>query len=281
MPYLASRRAVARRCVLLAGATLALPLLAPRASAQTDYYNTDAGRPISVEDAYPIERRAVELQVAPLRLERTQDRTYTWGLEPEVAVGILPRTQLELGFPLAYVDFGDGHFVRGLAGVELSALHNLNVETRIPALAVAADVLLPLGPLAPERAFPSIRAIATRTWPALRVHANAAFTFGDAEEPTDAHLAHAGELSRWMAGVAADRTFPLESFLVTAEVVARGPMADDADITWDAAAGTRYQVSPRVAADAGGGYRLTGDAKGWFVTFGAALSLGLPWSARR
>ncbi|HVJ63479.1 MAG TPA: NAD(P)/FAD-dependent oxidoreductase, partial [Tahibacter sp.] len=54
-------------------ASLAAASLAARpAAAQTDYYNTDAGRPITIEDAYPVERRAVEIQLAPLRLERAR-----------------------------------------------------------------------------------------------------------------------------------------------------------------------------------------------------------------
>src|SRR5688500_4458202 len=61
------------------------------ASAQTDYYNTDAGRPIRIEDAYATERYAFELQLAPLRLERSRGGVYNWGVEPEIAYGILPR----------------------------------------------------------------------------------------------------------------------------------------------------------------------------------------------
>src|SRR4029453_3509588 len=62
------------------------------AGAQTDYYNTDAGRPIRVEDAYPTERYGFELQLAPLRLERSRGGVYNWGVEPELAYGVLPRT---------------------------------------------------------------------------------------------------------------------------------------------------------------------------------------------
>ena len=94
------------------------------------------------------------------------------------------------------------------------------------------------------------------------------------------YLAHASELSRWMGGLAVDRVVPLESFLLTGELVARRPMAESANVAWDVAAGTRYQLDPRIALDAGAGYRLTGEENGWFVTFGAALSLGLPWRAR-
>jgi hypothetical protein len=51
---------------------------------------------------------------------------------------------------------------------------------------------------------------------------------------------------------------------------------------WDAAGGTRYQLSPRIALDAGGGYRFRGDDAGWFLTTGAAVALGLPsFRARR
>src|SRR5919109_166308 len=83
------------------GAAVAASLLTHPAVAQTDYYNTDAGRPIRIEDAYPVERRAFEIQAAPLRLERARGGLYHWGIEPELAFGILPRTQIEVGFPLA------------------------------------------------------------------------------------------------------------------------------------------------------------------------------------
>ncbi len=262
----------------LALALLATPLVPSRAAAQTDYYNTDAGRPISVEDAYPIERRAVEIQLAPLQLGRANGGVYSWGVEPEIAVGILPRTQVEVGFPLAYTDLGAGRRSTGLAGVELSALHNLNVETSIPALAIAGDVLLPVGGLGPDRAYASAKGIATKTFTWARFHLNGQYTFGDG--PTEAGAAERShQLSRWMGGLAVDRTLPLQSLLLTAELVARQPLVDEAEIAWVSAAGARYQLSPRLAMDGGAGYRLTGD-EGWFVTFGAALSVGLPWSER-
>ena len=255
----------------------ALALAAPPAAAQTDYYNTDAGRPIAVEDAYPLERRAVELQLAPLRLERARGGIYSWALEPEVAVGILPRTQIEVALPLAFRDAGPLGSTSGVAGVELGVLHNLNVETSIPALAVAAEVLLPVGGLGPPEVYPSVKAIATRTFRRARFHANAAYTFG-----SDLAASESGtvELSRWMAGVAADRTFPLRSLLVTAEVVARQPLLADEAVEWATGAGTRYQFSPRWALDAGVGYHFTGDARPWSVTFGGAYAFGLPWRNR-
>lgn len=40
---------------------MATILWAGSAAAQTDYYNTDAGRPVHIEDAYPVERHAFEI----------------------------------------------------------------------------------------------------------------------------------------------------------------------------------------------------------------------------
>jgi hypothetical protein len=283
---LVAPRIIARHAPMLArGAALALialPFATSRATAQTDYYNTDAGRPITVEDAYPIERRALEIQLAPLRLERAAGGSYAWGLEPELAVGLLPRTQLEIGFPLAHVDPAVGRSSTGLAGIEIAALHNLNVETAIPAFAIAGALHLPAGGLAPEKTYPSVKGIVTKTLTWARVHLNGQYTFGDRIAAADAAEASHGvaELSRWMSGVAVDRAIPLESMLLTAELVARQPLVDGTDVEWSTAAGTRYQLSPRVAVDGGAGYRLTGD-EGWFVTFGAAVAVGLPWSPRR
>jgi Putative MetA-pathway of phenol degradation len=262
--------------VILLGALLA-PLITRSAAAQTDYYNTDAGRPVTIEDATPVERRAFEIQAAPLRLERTRPGVYTWGLEPELAYGILPRTHVELGFPLALIDAGVAGRTSGLAGVDLSVLHNFNLETAIPALAVAADVLLPTGALGPDRAYASVKGIATRTLPWARFHVNAGYTFGDEPSPTSDV---AVELARWIAGVAADRAFPLRSTLVTAEIVARQPIHDDEDVEWSAGAGVRRQLTSRWAIDGGVGRRLTGAAGAWYATVGTAFAFGLPWQPR-
>jgi hypothetical protein len=261
---------VAQTILLVAFASL----VARPATGQTDYYNTDAGRPVTVEDASPVERRAFEIQAAPLRLERARSGVYAWTLEPELAYGILPRTQVELGLPLGLVDAGIEGRRSGLAGVELSVLHNLNLETSIPALAVAADVLLPAGELGPDRAYVSVRGIATRTLSWARFHANAGYTLGNSPDAASDELV---ELPRWLAGVAIDRAFPLRSTLVTAELLARQPIHDDEDVEWSVGGGVRRQLTVRLAVDAGVGRRLTGDSGAWYATVGTALAFGLPW----
>lgn len=135
------------------------------ARAQTDFYNTDRGRPLQIEDAYVTERYAFELKVAPVRLERASGGTYNLGMDPEIALGILPRTQVEIGLPLAFIERG-AQRRSGIAGLDLSVMHNFNVETEgLPALALRADVLAPVGNLAADRTYTSLTGIATRTIP--------------------------------------------------------------------------------------------------------------------
>ncbi|MBI4519603.1 MAG: hypothetical protein HY701_02105 [Gemmatimonadetes bacterium] len=262
-------------------AAAAVLMVVRPAVAQTDYYNTDAGRPILVEDAYAVERHALELQLAPVRLERQRGAVYHWGLEAVIAYGVLPRTQIEVGRPLAFVDEGVTGWSSGIAGIDLSVLHNLNVETSaLPAFALAADLLLPVGSLGPDKAYVSVRGGLTRTFRAGRVHVNGGYTLGSEGERGGAvHRAAIGgevlEVSRWMAGVAVDRTFPLSSLLVTADVYVRQPLQTDLDPEWNGEAGLRYQVSPRLALDAGFGRRLTGEDQAWFVTFGSAYAFAL------
>ena len=254
-------------------AALLVGLMAPAAGAQTDYYNTDRGRPLRTEDAYPVERRAFEIQAAPLRLERASGGAYSWGFEPEIAFGIAPRTHIEAGVPLAFIDAG-GVRRSGLTGLHLSVLHNLNVETSIPALGVAASAAFPVGALASDETYISLKGIATRTLSWARFHANAEYTIGD--EPA-AENGGVIEASRWMAGLSVDKTFPLKSLLLGGEVVAEQPLEENEDVVLSGAIGTRYQLTPRWAVDAGLGKRLTGDGRSWFITLGSAYAFGLPW----
>ncbi|GLC28145.1 hypothetical protein rosag_46580 [Roseisolibacter agri] len=52
---------------------------ARRLAAQTDYDNTDGGRPLTTEGAYPVGRRALAFPLAPLRVERARGAASTAG----------------------------------------------------------------------------------------------------------------------------------------------------------------------------------------------------------
>lgn len=251
-------------------------LAAPRLRAQTDYYNTDRGRPVQIEDAYVAERYAMELKLAPVRLERERGGVYNWGVDPEIAFGLLPRTQVEIGLPLVYREVG-AQRQSGIAGLELSVMHNLNAETEgWPALGLRADLLAPVGNLAPNRAYPSITGLATRNYPWARVHVNATYTAGSSLDTASAESdAGAAELSRWLIGGAIDKTYPLRSTLVTAEFYGRKPMTDGEEVEYNTGIGVRHQLSPTLALDGGLGRRLNGDAPGWYVTFGSAYAFSV------
>lgn len=263
-------RAFAAAFTALAPATLA---------AQHDYYNTDAGRPLRVEDALVIERGTLELQAAPLRVERSHGR-YQWGVEPQLAWGALPRTQVEVGLPLSVLDAAGSHVTSaGAAGLHASLLHQLNVESlTLPAFAVGVGTLLPVGALAPDNAYLSVKGIATRSFSWGRVHLNAEGTVGPSASDVASGPAGpvAAERSRWTAGVAVDRALPLRSTLVGAEVHAAQPLASSADVHWAVGVGVRHQLDPRWAMDAGVARRLTGEDRAWSFTLGAAYAFGIP-----
>ena len=188
-----------RRLALVAAA-----LLSARASlgAQTDYFNTDAGRPLTIEDAYALERRSIEIQGAPLRLERIRGGQYRWGIEPELSVGLFPRTQIEIGVPLVFVDDPSrGDRRAGAAGVDMSVLYNLNRETSLPAFAVGVGALLPAGSLGPRDPYGNAKVVMTRTLP-LRSMLLAAEVFARAPLVRGQPLEwNAGVGTRWQANV--------------------------------------------------------------------------------
>jgi hypothetical protein len=253
-----------------------LVAIASNASAQTDYYNTSSGRPLRVEDALPLEYRGVELGLAPFRFQRSESRINRWSLSPQLAIGVLPRTELHVELPIEYVDTR-ATSSRGLAGVELSVLHALNAETSIPALALGVDLSLPAGPLGGDATYASFKAIATRTLPWVRLHVNGAVTVGPTTRGIEgAQLSEAPDASRWWAGLAVDKTFPLHSLLISAEAYADQPVFDGADVEWNSGIGARYQLTPRWALDGGVGRRLTGEDRDWHVTIGWAYALGIP-----
>jgi len=266
---------VASHCLLAAA------LLAPTAAvAQTDYFNTDRGRPLQTQDALAIERYALELQAAPLRWSRAAGPHVVWAVEPELAYGILPRTQLEIGLPFYFTDGFDAGSRGGIGAVHLSVMHVLNVETLgFPAMALEAGVAIPAGRFGASDLYTTLGAIATRTMAVGRVHVNAEFTQGNGIAATDrrweeSRSAGLEELSRWKAGVAVDRALPLRSMLLGAELVASRSMRDGADVDWNTAAGVRWQLAPQWAVDGGIG-RSFGNSREWSLTVGAAWSFGL------
>jgi hypothetical protein len=247
-------------------ATVVAATLSPEVSAaQGEYRNTAPRRPIQIEDAYANDRHALDLHISPIVVGHLPGQS-----------GILPRTQVDLSMPIAIAHTGSEGV--GIAGLELSALYNLNTETGgLPALALRAGSVIPAGHFGPERLHPAARAIATRTVRGMRLHANLEYTWGD--EPGDSLgpglNRHSADLRRWIAGVAIDRTLPLRAILLTAEAYASAPVDNDHRTQWTSALGLRYQMTPTVTLDAAAGSRIRGPNSGWFFTLGAGRTTGV------
>ena len=307
---------------------------APPLAAQTEYRSLDAGRPLRVEDAMPAERGALDLQLAPARLELLPGGRVRWQASPKLAYGVLPRTELEVRAPLVYRERGAAPRA-GLAGVGVGFTHAFNVETlRIPALAVGGEVFLPVGAVAAPRATASVKGIVTRSFRFGRVHLNGSYgtyaqlglpVFGGCpngtapgaipgsclpiptvppfdppcrpapESPSARSCAGASSGAgraagtsaaevvrtptrtggRWLAGVAVDRTWALRGMLIGADLFAEQFTGLGFPVDWTAEAGVRYQLSPRLTADAGAGRRFAGATRAWFVTAGLTRVFGI------
>jgi hypothetical protein len=80
---------------------------------------------------------------------------------------------------------------------------------------------------------------------------------------------------RWAAGLGIDRTFPLQSTLVAADIIAERfiglfPRAD-----WTAEVGIRHQRSPQIVLDLGVARHFAGTTRSTSATLGVTYSLGL------
>jgi hypothetical protein len=157
----------------LALAFAALLLHASAAAAQSAFYNLDSGRPTRVEDALPTPRGELEIQFLPIRAEWLGDGSQRQRLEPKVAYGVLPMTEIELRVPFVRSRAPDGSAITGVASAAIGALHAFNVETSWPALAVAAELVMPVSTLSAPTGSYALKALATKTFRFGRVELNA------------------------------------------------------------------------------------------------------------
>lgn len=183
-------------------ASLLVVLLAGRAvTAQTSYYNLDAGRPTRVEDAVATPRGELEAQLVPFRIESVGDGTQRVRFEPKLAYGVLPLTEIELRVPLVIVRAPGVPPATGIASAGVSALHAFNVETRWPALALAGEAVLPVGSLSASTASYSVKGLLTKTLPFARVQINVGAGTWSLRAPSAAPVTNGGTLCGNAPGV--------------------------------------------------------------------------------
>lgn len=269
---------VQSRLTLAVAFGLGLVSLIGTPAAAQRYSNTSPGRPLQIEDAIPVERFGLDMRLAPAAFGRSAGRS-GWSVEAGIAYGIVPRLQVDVAAPIGYRDVGQGSS-SGVAGVSLSALYAFNIESRsVPAIALRAGTMVPVGEFGPRRMHESLRGIVTRSFPWGRVHFNHQYTFGGEPDLVTSPFREltassdvGGSLSRWTTGVAVDRAFPISGLLVGAELFARHSLVDSLAAQWHAGAGIRYQWSSSVSVDVGASTAFTGSTPGWSVRFGVARS---------
>ncbi len=289
------------------GVLLALP-----ASAQSEYRNLEAGRPIRMSDATPTERYALDLDLTTFRVERLSLGRYRLQFEPRIAYGILPRTEISLRMPSYYRERSISPR-GGVAGVGIGGEYQLVTEgMNVPAIGLSAEAFVPTGPNALRTSY-SLKGLLTRSFTPGRLHLNASYgTFAVRQSAGGGTLAppvidgpcdfvvpetglpmrafcgagtltqaagaarvssHIATKYRWTAGVGIDKAFALRSILLAADVFIEKYEGIDRAADWSAEAGARKQLTQFMVVDGAVGRRFTGISQSWFVTAGTTFNM--------
>ena len=154
-------------------AVIALCVTAHAVRAQSEYFNTDAGHPIRVEDALSTDLFSLDLHVPSLHVERFKHGVTRWRFEPSISLGILPRTAIEVSSSFVYRE-ATASPRGGMSGMGFGVFHALNTETRgLPAIALSGDLYAPLGAAKSGGPSYALRVGLTRTTSIARFHMNA------------------------------------------------------------------------------------------------------------
>lgn len=241
--------------------------LAPRVRA-IDHSNLDEGRPLRIEDAYPIAQGewAVEAGVG-LTVPRTGS---TRGLLPvEVLYGALRNFHLGLGSTLST----DPHQIDGQTksgDLRLSGLYNFNQETlTLPAFGLKALVNFPTG-VDSAGVDAEIKGLVTKSAGRVSFHFNPAYRFlsgTGGNERTGIYQLVLG--ASYPLGAPRHTRTVLVADVFTEQSVHRGESN-----VFGAEIGVRYQLTPRLVWDAGLGSEFAGPADRAPFFFNTGLSIG-------
>ena len=155
-------------------AAVGMLVTAHAVSAQVEYRNLDGGRPVRIEDATPTEKNGLDLDLTTLRLDRLGPGRERLQVEPRMAYGIRPNTEVSLRIPVFFRERTQSPRA-GIAGLGLGAMRQLRIESlRVPSIAFATEAFVPTGANAAATAF-SGKALLTKSFTAARIHLNASY----------------------------------------------------------------------------------------------------------
>ena len=224
--------------------TVATVLLVTPLGAQEDFRHVDEGRPVHVEDAYPIKFREWEWELG-LSAEGLEGGTREVESVLELKTGILRNAQVGLELH-GVLERAGGVSETGLESFAGHVLYNLNQEgRRAPAFGLRLDVASPgIGELGHNDPSVRLKAMLTRGVGASRVHLNGGYRWSGA--------ADGGDVTE--VGVALDRTWGLTSRLLVGDVFLEIPESGRTRVRVDV--GARLQWSKQTVVDLGVGSRL-------------------------
>ena len=234
-----------------------------------DHKNLDEGRPVRLEDAYPIAHGeiAVETGAGFALLKHGPDAR---GFFPiEILYGALPNLQLGIGSTL----FTDPHDTddRPKSGdLRASALYNFNQETlTLPALAAKLSVTAPTGVDAHGWGV-ELKGIVTKSIDRLSLHLNGGYEFLTGSTRTERD-------GRYELALGASYPIGAPQFTratLVGDVFADQPVTRGESTVVGIEIGLRYQLTPSIVWDAGVGTEFAGPATRSKFSFTTGLSFG-------
>jgi len=233
-----------------------------------DHKNLDEGRPVRIEDAYPIAQHEISIETgAGFALLK---RGPAGGVFPiEVLYGALPNFQIGVGSTL----LTDPHDIedRPKSGdLRASALYNFNQETlTLPAFAAKVTFTAPTGVDAHGWGI-EIKGIVTKSIDQLSLHFNGGYEFLTDSTRTERD-------GRYELALGASYPIGAPKFTratLVGDVFADQPAARGESTIVGIEAGLRYQLTPSIVWDVGLGTEFAGPASrsAFFATTG--LSFG-------
>jgi hypothetical protein len=233
-----------------------------------DHGNLDEGRPLRLEDAYPIAHRELAIEAgAGFTLQR---RGADRGLFPiELLYGAWPNLQVGIGTALS-TDPREIDDRPKSGDLRLSALYNFNQETlTLPAFAAKLGLDTPTGVDAHGFGIEA-KGIVTKSFERLSLHLNAGYEFltSSREDERDGRyqLALGGSYP-----VGAPR---FTRATLIGDVFAEQSSRHGEPTTVGTEVGLRYQLTPRIVWDVGVGTEFAGPAERSKFSFNTGLSFG-------
>lgn len=241
--------------------------LEPRPGRAIDHGNLDAGRPLRIEDAYPI---AAGEWVVETGVGYTNDRNSPdHVLFPiEIAFGVAPNLEARIGTTLQ-TNPGSVEDASKSGDLHLSGLYNFNQETlRMPAFGVRATLNVPTG-VDSSGTDGEVKAIVTKSIDRLTLHFNAAYELasGGGRAERDGRYEFVVGASYPLGAPKHTRTLLLADLFAE-----QSPLQGDSNV-YGAGLGMRYQLLERIVLDFGLGSEFAGPAEraSFFATGGVSV----------